>query len=326
MKKRLVFFGTPSIAVEVLKGIDKNNFEIVGIVTQTDKKVGRKQEVTPPPVKQFGIENSICVFQPEKVSSIIKELTELKPDIILTCAYGKLLPKSVLDLVSGMAINVHASLLPKYRGSAPIQYAIMNGEKQTGISLMQMVQEMDAGDFYVQEKVEITENDNFESLYNKLAILGGKMVGQYLNDIYNGKIKPNVQDLSKVTLAPKILNNMEKINFNKSSQEVLNFIKALSPSPGAYAILNGERYKFYNARLLHENEFFAMTLNIKRSGEVISMDKEGFVVWTSRGMIKILEVQKQGKNRMSAGNYFSNQQREVTTGNVFNEDEAKFDF
>ncbi|WP_338972913.1 methionyl-tRNA formyltransferase [Spiroplasma endosymbiont of Panorpa germanica] len=326
MKKKLIFFGTPEIAVEIIKGINKHEFELLAVVTQTDKKVGRKQVLTFSAVKNYAIENEIKIFQPNKVKDILEGLKQLNPDLILTCAYGKLLPQSVIDLVNGKAINVHASLLPKYRGSAPIQFSLINGDEFTGISLMQMVQEMDAGDFYVQDKIQITNNDDFGSLYRKLAKLGRDMIFKYLNDIYLDKIKPIKQEPNFVSFAPKILSSMEKINFNESNIKIVNLIRALSPFPGAYAIINGSRYKIFKARKLREDEFFPMTLNFKRTGEIIFMDKEGFVVYSWRSMFKVLEIQKEGKNKVSAGSYFNNSNADIKIGAIFNEDETKFDY
>ncbi|AHI53708.1 methionyl-tRNA formyltransferase [Spiroplasma sabaudiense Ar-1343] len=323
MKKKLIFFGTPEIAVKILGGINLNDFELIAIVTQPDKKYGRKQELKPSPVKEFAINNNIKVLQPLKVIEIFEEIKEMKPDLLLTCAYGQMIPTKILELVSGMAINVHASLLPKYRGGSPIQYALLNGDKTTGISLMQMIKEMDAGDFYVQESIDILQTDDCESLFEKLGFLGKEMVQKYLLKIVNKEILPIAQNEKLVSFAPKITSEMEKINFNLSAAAVINQIRAFAPTPGAFGIINNERYKILKARLLSEKEIFPMTLTIKRNGEVIYFDKEGFIVYTNFGMIKVLEIQRQGKTKISAGNYFVNKLKDIQIGMIFNESEAK---
>lgn len=303
MKKiKTIFCGTPKISSEVLKTILKmENIEVLAIVTQPDRPFGRKKILKASETKQVALENNIKIFQPEKIASIKEELIELSPDLMLTCAYGQFIPEGILNIFD-KKVNIHASLLPKYRGGSPIQYAILNGDKKTGISLMEMIKKMDAGKVYVQEEIEIDDNDNAANVFEKITNLATEMIQKYLYDIVEGKIKGWEQDDEKATFAYNLSGNEEKINWSKTDEEVYNFIRALTPSPIPYTTLNGERWKIGKARKRSgidnlDND----DIGEHEPGEIIKFDTEGIWVATSTDPIKILEIQREGRKMINAG-------------------------
>lgn len=301
-KYRVIFCGTPEIAVSILKGLESLNVEIVGVITQPDKLIGRKKELSFSPVKSYSIEKGYKLLQPTKVIDVYDEIVALNADYLITCAFGQFIPSKVLELFKN-SINVHASLLPKYRGGSPIQYAIMKGEKKTGISLMKMIKKMDAGEVYVQEEIEIDSSDDSGILFNKMAILGKKMIEEHLFNILEGKIKGMEQDEKKVTFAYNLTNEQEKINWDDTSENICNFIRALSPKPIAFTFLGNERLRIKSARLLDENNIFPMPLKIFQPGEIASVNNKGIVVASNNGFIIILELQIAGKKMVAASSY-----------------------
>jgi len=235
-KYRVVFCGTPEIAATILKTLlTIKDIEIVGVISQPERPFGRKKELKAPPVKVVALENNLQIFQPEKIETIKDDVAMLKPDFMVTCAYGQFVPDSILNLFKN-AINIHASLLPKYRGGSPIQFAIMNGEEKTGISLMKMIKKMDAGEVYVQNAIEIATNDNVGSLFLKMGELGSKMIDKYLLDIFSKKIKGTPQNEDDVTFALNMIGEAEKINWTKKAIEINNFVRAMTPNPTPYYI------------------------------------------------------------------------------------------
>jgi len=301
-KYRVIFCGTPEIAVSILKGLESLNIEIVGVITQPDKLIGRKKELSFSPVKSYSIEKAYKLLQPAKVIDVYDEIVALNADYLITCAFGQFIPSKVLELFKN-SINVHASLLPKYRGGSPIQYAIMKGEKKTGISLMKMIKKMDAGEVYVQEEIEIDSSDDSGILFNKMAILGKKMIQEHLFNILEGKIKVMEQDEKKVTFAYNLTNEQEKINWDDTSENICNFIRALSPKPIAFTFLGNERLRIKSARLLDENDIFPIPLKIFQPGEIASVNNKGIVVASNNGFIIILELQIAGKKMVEASSY-----------------------
>ncbi|WP_338985498.1 methionyl-tRNA formyltransferase [Spiroplasma endosymbiont of Diplazon laetatorius] len=299
---KVIFCGTPQISVEILKGLENIGVEIVGVITQPDKQVGRKKEIKFSPVKEYALAKGYTLFQPFKIGEIYEELKELKADFMLTCAYGQFITQPIFDLFKN-CVNTHASILPKYRGGSPIQFAIMNGEKTTGISLMKMVKKMDAGEVYYQEEIEIEDKDDSASLFEKMAILGKKMIEEKLLDIFEGKIKGIEQDESKVTFAYNLKNEQEVIDWNKSAYEINNFIRALSPQPIAFTFIGEERIKIKLSRVIRDDENIVTVDKIFANGEVISTDKEGIIVNTANGYLKILELQREGKKMVSASTF-----------------------
>ncbi|AGR41004.1 methionyl-tRNA formyltransferase [Spiroplasma taiwanense CT-1] len=312
---KIIYCGTPDISVEILKGLEKLNLNIVGVITQPDKAIGRKREVIFSPIKQYCLLKGYKIFQPNKILTILDELKKLNPDFLVTCAYGQFIPQNILDLFKN-AINVHASLLPKYRGGSPIQFALINGEKKTGISLMKMIKKMDAGEIYFQDEIEIFDEDDSGTLFNKLAIFGRKAVEKYLINIFEKKILGSSQNEEKVTFAYNLSSDQEKIDWSKSAYEINNFIRALSPSPVAFSFLEKERIKIKKTRLISVDEKITTLDKIFEPGEIIFLDNEGIVVYTKNGLLKILELQREGKKMVRAGT-FNGQNSIVKVGSKF---------
>ena len=247
---RVVFMGTPDFSIPVLKGlIDNSEYDVVGVVSQPDKKVGRHQVLTPSPISRVAIDNNIKLLRIEKIRNNYQEVLDLNPDIIITCAYGQIIPKEILDYPKYGCINVHASLLPKYRGGAPIHKAIIDGEKYTGITIMYMDEGMDTGDIISQESLEILDTDTTGSLHDKLSILGKELLLKTLPNIIVGDITRIKQDENKVTFAYNIKREDEHIIFNNECKKIYNLVRGLNPFPGAFAILNGKIIKIYGGRI-----------------------------------------------------------------------------
>lgn len=288
---RIVFMGTPEIAATVLEGMIQNNFNIVGLVAQPDRPVGRKRELKPVPTKVIAEKFNIPCYQPVKLGQDFEFLKELNPDVVVTIAYGQIVPQKVLDVPTLGCINLHGSLLPKYRGAAPIQYAIKNGEKKSGMTLMRMVKAMDAGEMYAVKEIDILPDDNSTSLFYKMGLLAKDLIIEKLIPFANGELQGIKQDESLVSFAPSIKPEEEKINLNQTSEEIVNQIRALSDEPGAYLLLNNEKLKIYKARKVSDKG--------RKPGLIIQADKTGLLMECSDGTISLLEVQKQGKSRMS---------------------------
>ncbi|RZI00504.1 methionyl-tRNA formyltransferase, partial [Staphylococcus condimenti] len=247
---RIIFMGTPDFSTKVLEMLIAEE-DVIAVVTQPDRPVGRKRVMTPPPVKKVALENGIEVYQPEKISQSddLQTLIDMEPDLIVTAAFGQILPKSLLDAPKLGAINVHASLLPKYRGGAPIHQAIIDGEKETGVTIMYMAPKLDAGDIISQQAIEIEPNDNVESMHDKLSFLGADLLKKTLPEIINGTNDRIEQDESKATFASNISREDERIDWTQSAQQIYNHIRGLSPWPVAYTKLDDTNMKLYAARI-----------------------------------------------------------------------------
>lgn len=309
MKIKAVFMGTPEIARDALEALT-DVLDVVLVVTQPDKLVGRKKVLTKSPVKLLAESLEVPVFQPYKIKEEYDTITKLNPDIIVTCAYGQILPKALLDMPKYGALNIHASLLPKYRGGAPIERSIMNGDKKTGITLMHMDIGMDTGDIIYKEEIAIDDLDTKETLTKKLSLLAQKIIKKILPLYLDGEYSSIKQDESKASYAPIISKEDEYLSFNKSSLEVYNHIRALSPEPSVYALLDNKRYKFYEAKLS----------NLKGTpGEILAID-EALTIGTLDGAIDILSIQEAGKKKMSAKDYFSGKNKKEYIGKRFNEE------
>ena len=230
--------GTPEFSVPVLEALIEN-YQVVGVVTQPDKEVGRHHEIKPTPVKEVALKNNILVLQPQRIKKEYQEILDLNADLIVTCAYGQMIPKEILDAPKYGCINVHASLLPKLRGGAPIHRAIINNETRTGITIMYMVEKMDAGDILAQEETPILKEDNVGILHDRLSKMGAKLLIETIPDLINGKIKPIPQKEEEVTYAWNIKREEEKIDFNQRTIDIYNQIRGLNPWPGGYALLEG---------------------------------------------------------------------------------------
>ena len=297
---RIVFMGTPGFSQPVLQALIDSPYDVVAVVTQPDRKVGRKQLLMSPPVKELALTYNIPVLQPERIKNDYEAVLSFNPDLIITCAYGQIIPKALLDRPTFGAINVHASLLPKYRGGAPIHKAIIDGEKETGITIMYMVEKMDAGDIITQKKFQIENDDNVATLHDKLSVLGATLLIETLPLLFNRQINALPQDERLVTYAYNIKPTDERLDWFKSNEALYNQIRGLNPWPGAYTLLNNKRVKVYAAQL-------GASSSASIPGMIIGIDDEGIIVSTGSGTLRILEVQLEGKKRQKI--------KEVLNGN-----------
>ena len=306
---RIVFMGTPDFAVNVLQGLI-DNYDVVGVVSQPDKRVGRHQELRNTPIKELALKYNIPVLQPIKIREDYNGVLELNPDIIITCAYGQIIPKEILDYPRLGCINVHASLLPKYRGGAPIHWSIINGDKETGITIMYMDVGMDTGDIISQESIDILDSDNLESVHDKLSILGRDLLLKTLPSIIDGTNNRIKQDESLVEFAYNIKREEEHIDFNKTSREVFNLIRGLSPVPSSNTILDDLEMKVLESKIGSGNYSGAC-------GEIVDITKEGIVVKTGDGSIILTKIKPFGKSLMDATSYVNGIGKDKLMGKVF---------
>lgn len=309
---KLIFMGTPDFAATVLEGLlDDANYDVLAVVTQPDRAVGRKKEIKMTPVKEVALAHNLPVYQPEKMSGSdeMAELMTLGADGIVTAAFGQFLPTKLLDSVD-FAVNVHASLLPKYRGGAPIHYAIINGDKEAGVTIMEMVKKMDAGDMIAKASTPITDEDNVGTMFEKLAVIGRDLLLKTLPDYIAGNIKPEPQDESKATFSPNITPEEERIDWNKSAREVFNHIRGLYPWPVAHTLLDGKRFKIYEASLAEGQG---------QPGQIIEKGKKTLVVATGDGAISLKTVQSAGKPRMSVVDFLNGVGRKLEVGDLIGE-------
>lgn len=299
---KIVFMGTPDFAKESLRAIYEAKHNIVGVVTNIDKPRGRGMKLQPSEVKQYALEKELVLYQPEKIKrnqNFIEEIKKLKPDVICVVAYGKLLPKEILEIPPYGCINVHASLLPKYRGAAPIQWSILNGDKKTGVSTMYMDIGMDTGDIILKEEVEIEEDETTGELWNKLAKIGGELLVKTLEQIEK-KIAPRQKQGEHFTVAPMLTKEMAKIDWeHKTAQEIKNLVRGLNPIMGAYTYLNGKKIKFWKVSVATEEETMANEIDTLSNGTIIVSDsKKGLFIKTKQGILKVLEIQGENAKRM----------------------------
>ena len=297
MKKlRIVFMGTPQFAVPILEALIKSGEEILAVVTQPDKPAGRGKKLTPPPVKVLAEKHGLPVLQPSKIkdAAFLASLRELSPDVIVVAAYGKILPKEVLEIPKFGCINVHASLLPKFRGAAPINWAIIAGEKETGVTIMQMDEGMDTGDILLMEKIPIEEGETAGSLHDKLSSLGARLIVKALNLLKEGRLTPRKQPEEGVSYAPMLKKEDGLLEFSRPAAELANLIRGLDPWPTAYAYFRGKLIKFFRPRV-------EKGPSQGEPGEILGLDEEGYLrIGTGEGVLKVKEVQLEGKKRISA--------------------------
>lgn len=310
---RVVFMGTPIFSVPILEELIKNT-NVVLVVTSPDAFVGRKKVLTACPVKELALKYNISVFSPEKIRQDYEEVVKANPDIIITCAYGQIIPKELLELPRLGCINIHASLLPKYRGGAPIHRAIMNGDKETGITIMYMDEGMDSGDIIKKEVVKIENTDNLETLSNKLSLLGKKLIIETLPNILNRTNERIKQNLEEVTYAPIIKREDELINFNRNAEDIFNQIRALSPEPLTYFNLLDNEYKIAECEIIDSKG---------KPGEIISVDKNSFTIMCLDKGIKITKIKPKGKNIMTVKDFFNGFKKETILGKEVNNYEKK---
>ncbi len=309
--------GTPDFALETLKEIYKSGHNILAVVSQPDKKVGRGMKVQMTPTKEFAVENEIKCFQPEKIRNneeFINNIKALKPDIIVVVAYGKILPKELLDIPKYGCMNVHGSLLPKYRGAAPIQWAIINGEEVTGVTTMKMDVGMDTGDIYLTQEVEITKEDTYGSLYEKLKKVGAKLAIRTLDCIVEGSCKPKKQP-EEFSVAPMIYKENCKINYMQSAFSIVNLIRGVNPMPGAWTTLDDETYKFWSAEEVEEDDFKDVKGDLAPGTILESDSKHGLFIATASGVLSVKEIQAPGAKRMNILDFLRGKKLEV--GKIF---------
>lgn len=313
MTKRILFMGTPDFAVPVLQTLLKSDYTIVGVVTQPDRVVGRKKVLTPSPVKVEALKHHLPVYQPEKLAQSVEleQLLQLNLDVIVTAAYGQFLPSCLLNHPTYRAINVHASLLPKYRGGAPIQYALMNGDEQTGVSIMYMEKKMDAGAILAQRAIPILEQDTVSTLFDKLSQLGSELLIETLPHLFNGQIEAVEQDNQRVSFSPALTREDELIDWHQSAQQLNWKIRAMNAWPGAYTYLNGERFKIWSAIPMP-----AMTHH-QPVGTILSTQHDFLVACGQNSVLALLEVQPAGKAKMLIQHYVNGAGKQLSKGVQF---------
>ncbi|MBO5398411.1 MAG: methionyl-tRNA formyltransferase [Clostridia bacterium] len=311
---KIVFFGTPDIARDCLKAIYEAGHEIVLVVTVPDKPNSRGKKIVYSEVKEFAIEHNLNLVQPEKLANneeLKAEIGALNPDIFCVVAYGKYLPKSYINMCKYEPVNIHPSLLPKYRGSAPIQWAVLNGDKETGVTSMYISEKMDAGDIILQEKVQIGEYETTGELWDRLSKIGGNLLVKTLEQIENGTAPriPQGEEYSEVTMISK---DMAKIDFEKTAEEIKNLVRGLNPFLGAYGFLEGKKIKIWRA----EVKELAQEYKDKQNGEiVIADDKKGLYIKLKDGLLSVLEIQGENAKRMNTLDYLRG--NKIDVGNKF---------
>ena len=301
---KIIFMGTPKFAVPSLNALFKNGYNILAVITAKDKPVGREKKITFPPVKETAIKYKIPVMQPDKLSLICSKISFLKPDLIIVCAYGKIVPKSILEIPKYGTINIHPSLLPKYRGPSPIQSAILNGEKETGITIIKMNEKMDAGPILYQSRTKIKENDNFKTLYQRLSYRSARVLIKILPKIINGIIQPIEQNEKEATYTKLITKEDGKIYWYKSAKEIEKQIKAFYPWPGTYTFLKIKnqlkRLKILDA---HTVKFLPGLIKKRKYGQIFTDDKKQMLVQTGKDCLLLEKVQLEGKKPTSGEDF-----------------------
>lgn len=299
---RVVFMGTPEFSVPVLEMLIENT-NVVLVVTQPDKEVGRHHELKATPVKECALKHNIEVYQPVKIRNEYEHVLECNPDVIVTCAYGQIIPSILLDTPKYKAINVHASLLPKLRGGSPLHKCIIDGYKETGVTIMYMAPGMDDGDIITQRSIEIKDTDNVGIIHDELSIMGRDLLLETLPNIFSGNITRIKQDPNEVTYAYNIKREEEKIDFNKTAREVFNQIRGMYPFPVAYTTLNGEVIKICESRIGNTSK--------GKPGEIIETSKDGISVMCKDKNIIITRLKPSGKKEMAVRDYLNGKNKTI---------------
>ena len=320
--------GTPDFALESLKALYEAKYDIIGVVTNIDKPKGRGMKMVASPVKEYAIEKNLQVYQPIKVRNnpeFLEEVKKLNPDLICVVAYGKILPQELLNIPKYGCVNVHGSLLPEYRGAAPIQWAVLNGDKKTGVTTMFMNAGMDTGDMILKEEVEIGEDETTGELWDRLKTIGANLLIKTVKEIENGTATRTKQP-EEGTMAPMLSKEMAKIDWkNKTANDIKNLVRGLNPIMGAYTFLDGKKIKFWKVQTLTENELlekfqeleeYKYHLNKMQAGTVLfSDDKKGLFIKANGGILQVLEIQGENSKRMAVGDFFRG--NPVGVGNMF---------
>lgn len=295
---KIVFMGTPEIAVPCLEKLIEENHEIVGVVTRTDKPKGRGKKLAMPPVKEIAVKNDINVYQPKKArdKDFINEIRVLSPDLIIVVAYGQILPKEILEIPKYGCVNVHVSLLPKYRGSAPINWVIINGEEKTGVSTMYMDEGLDTGDIILQKEIDLNDEITAGELHDKIMYMGADLLKDTVNMIESGNAPRAKQVDSESSYAPIMDKSLGKIDFSKSAKEIHNLVRGVNPWPSAYTNYDGETMKVWKTKITVED-------STKEPGTIIEVNKDGIKVCTKDKIILLEEIQMPNKKRVLVGEY-----------------------
>jgi methionyl-tRNA formyltransferase len=321
---KIIFMGTPDFAESSLKAIYEAKHQILAVVTNPDKPSGRGMKLTQSPVKQFALEKNIPVYQPQKIrgnEEFINQIKTLNPDIICVVAYGKILPQEILDIPSKGCINVHGSLLPQYRGAAPIQWSVINGDKVTGVTTMYMDAGMDTGDMILKEKIQIGEDETTGEIWGKLARIGGRLLVETLDKIEKGEATRTKQG-DNFTMAPMLSKEDAKIDFeNMTAVQIKNLVRGLNPIMGAYAYLDSKKIKIWKVQAIEEESLEELNVNIdiqnNKAGTVIVSDsKMGLYIKAKEGIVKVLEIQGENSKRMPIEDYLRG--NKIEKGKILN--------
>jgi methionyl-tRNA formyltransferase len=297
---RIVFMGTPEFAVPSLDILIKNDMDVVMTVTQPDKPRGRGYRVSCSAVKEYALNKNLPIMQPEKIGDMecVETLRSLKPDLFVTCAFGQFLPQRVLDIPNKGTVNVHGSLLPKYRGAAPIHWAIINGEKKTGVTTMLTTLKLDAGDILLRQEIEIDDEMTAGQLHDRMSVLGAELLLKTIHCIENGTITPIPQDESEATYAQRISREIAEIKWDSTAEKIHNLVRGTNPWPGAYSFFKGERMRVWKSHVLNSERNTG-----KEPGTILCVSKDGFDVQTGKGIIRIKEVQCDNAKRLTVNQY-----------------------
>ncbi|KXT75892.1 methionyl-tRNA formyltransferase [Streptococcus sp. DD12] len=307
---KLIFMGTPDFSAMVLEGLlNDGRYEIVAVVTQPDRAVGRKKVLRQTPVKELALAHDLPVYQPEKLSGSpeMEAVMALGADGIITAAFGQFLPGKLLDSVS-FALNVHASLLPKHRGGAPIHYALIQGDKETGVTIMEMVRQMDAGDMVAKASTPITDEDTVGTLFDRLAVIGRDLLLEALPYYLAGKLTPSPQDEAEATFSPNIQPEEERIDWTQSNREIFNHVRGMNPWPVAHTLWQGQRFKLYEV---------TPEAGEGEAGQVIAKTKKDLLVATGDGALRLKVVQPAGKPKMAIQDFLNGVGRKIEVGDSF---------
>ena len=308
---RILFMGTPDFAKESLECLYNSGYDIIGVVTNPDRPKGRGMKMIASPVKEFAVEKNLKVYQPLKIKKnieFIEEIKKMNPDVICVVAYGKILPEEILNIPKYGCINVHGSILPEYRGAAPIQWAVINGDKTTGVTTMYMDVGMDTGDMILKEEVEIGEDETTGELWERLSKIGGKLLVQTIKDIEKGTASRTKQG-EKYTVAPMLNKEIAKIDFeNKTAKEIKNLVRGLNPIMGAYTFINNKKLKFWKVQTYTFEDFDKKGFDVKYAeidnGNIVLADcKKGLYIKAKDGIIEVLEIQGENGKKMNAKDY-----------------------
>lgn len=308
--------GTPDFSTQSLEALLTHGYQVVGVVTQPDRPVGRKRVLTPPPVKELALRHGLPVYQPEKIreSEAVQDVLDAtRPDLIVTAAYGQILPNSLLEAPKYGCINVHASLLPKYRGGAPIHASIINGEKESGVTIMYMVQALDAGDMLSKVVVPIEERDTAGSLFEKLAAAGADLLIDTLPKLLKGEITPEPQNHEEATFAPNIKRENERLDWNKSAREIYNQVRGMNSWPVAFTTFEEKVWKIWWAEVVEQ------TGQLATPGTIIDRTEDGLIIACGAGSVILKEIQPEGKKRMSVYDFLRGAGASIAIGSKVGE-------